>query len=199
MNLKIFISVVFMLFIRLTGFSQTYIGPTIGYSLSEIVETQEALHCDCPTLDILPNKKGFLRNSIMFGFRVEKSIFTRFNLSLAADYRQQKIVDDNCRSFDLKYNIFSSSLLLNADVYRSFNIGVGASYSYHHDYNFGYPYVKHENFLGYVITGSYKYKNILINLSYKALKNINKDAAYYFRMILSSKSFEFSACYMFQL
>lgn len=199
MNLKLFISVVFMLFISLTGFSQTYIGPTIGYSLSEIVETQNALHYGDPAGDLKLNKEGYIRKSIVFGFRVEKSIFTRFNMSLAADYRQQKLVDDNGRPLELKYNIFSSSLLLNADVYRSFNIGVGASYSYHHDYNFGYPYVKHENFLGYVLSGSYKYKNILINLSYKALKNINKDAAYYFRMILSSKSFELSSSYMFQL
>lgn len=199
MKTKLCISVFVLLILRLTGFSQTYIGPIIGYSLSEIVETQEALHGDCPTADWLHNKEGYLRNSIMYGFRVEKAIFARLNISFQADYRRQKLVDDNCRSFDLKYNILSSSLLLNANVYRSFNIGIGATYSYHHNFNFGDSYIKHENFLGYALSGSYKFKNIMINLSYKALKNIDKDNQYYYRMILSSRSFELSASYMFEL
>lgn len=199
MNLKIFISVVFMLFIRLTGFSQTYIGPTIGYSLSEIVETQNALHYGDPAGDLKLNKEGYIRKSFVFGFRVEKSIFTRFNLSLAADYRQQKLIDDNGRPLELKYNIFSSSLLLNAKVYRSFTIGIGAIFNNNHNYNFVNSHIKNENFIGYALSGTYGYKNMRIGISYKSLKNIDKDNQYYYRMILSSKSFEFSASYMFQL
>ncbi|MGE5355292.1 MAG: hypothetical protein ACM3PT_03570 [Deltaproteobacteria bacterium] len=193
------IIIVLITMLKITGFAQTSIGPTFGVSFSEIIETQDALHGDCPSNDFLFNKKGFPHKSFVFGIRADQEIFDWLKIELKTDYALKKLVDDNCRSFDLKYNAFNCSFLFDFMFNKEFNIGIGAAFSNHHNYNFGQMYIKQENFLGYIVSSSYKHKNILFTLSFNSLKNIDKENLNHFRLILSSKSLELSAGYMFEL
>lgn len=199
MKTKLFFLAISIFYLSFSGYSQTSIGPTIGLEFSNVIETQEALHGDCPTADWLLNKEGLGHQNFISGIRADQELFRIFKLTIKTAYTRKKLVDDNCRSFDLKYNVLSSSLLISFKAYDKLYLGVGASYNNHQKYNFGQMYLQSENFIGLIVSSSYKYKNILFDISFDTLKNIDKDNQYPYRMIMSSKSLELSASYMFDI
>lgn len=182
--------------ISLFGISQTSIGPIVGYNAAEVIESQKALHGDCLLRNIIRNKSGYYRNSLIFGMRVKHIINKRINLGFISSFTSKVLSDDCCRSFDLKYRIINLESMLNVKLYKSFDIGIGANLNYLFNFNYKDDLVNlTENHFGFILSSSYYYKNLIFDIKYKQLKNLKLESYW---LIKSSKSFEFSISYMFE-
>lgn len=200
---NIILTVAFSL-ISLFGFSQTSIGPMIGYNSAEILEGVYSLGYHYST-DIKRSKKGYIWNSLNFGFRGNQSINKWLNITISSKY-MQKTIFYKWRYIDLKYSIINSDLLINLELINNFNVGFGVNHSRHFNstldgilYYSSYPIETHfksqDNLFGFMISSSYKYHDLVFEFRYGINNNLKEQDV----LIKSSKYYEFSMSYMFEV
>lgn len=197
MKTKSLVLTAMFIILSLFGYSQTIIGPMEGYNYAEVEQSGYILHREDPGSIIIYNTPGFKRTSIVLGIQVDQTIYKLVSITLIPSYTRKKLVDKVAPTFDLKYNIYSLSMMLNLEPLNNFKIGAGSAYNHLNGFNYQIGHDKQiENHFGYVISSSYQYKHFVLGLRYRKMKNYNIEV---YPFIKSSKSFELSLSYMFSV
>ncbi len=194
MNLYFSIFTKLMLFLPIFAFSQTSIGPLIGYDIASINVGKENTPLGPP------QTKGFENGSFLYGLKIARKFKDDYLFSIGSFYTKKKVGGDGVWSGYLSYFAICNSLVIEKQLKKSkksIYLGVGLAHKYNGGFNYNLPnQSSSENHLGMVMSSSCHFKSLSFCLRYGMYWNlISSD----YEHILSSKSFEFSASYMFEL
>ena len=172
-------------------FSQTYIGPIIGYDIA-------ALNVgELKTPFGPPQTKGFENGSFLCGLKIARKFKEDYLLSLGTYYTRKKVGENGDWSNYYSYYSICNSVVIEKQLKNVIYLGVGLA----HLYNGGFNFVlsnqsSNENHLGMVLTSSYHCTSFSFNLRYNLYWNLNRSE---FEHIRSAKSLEFTVSYMLNL
>lgn len=127
---KIKIILLYFVFLYLTPahtFSQTYIGPVVGYDFQKVITTPIHIY----RLDF--SKKGFGYNSPMIGINLKQIMFKRFYSQISSDYTHKHVRGFFYGGFteDLlfHYSYLKNQFLVSYYLKSKWKIGAGLTYN----------------------------------------------------------------------
>ncbi|MBK8954147.1 MAG: hypothetical protein IPM34_01135 [Saprospiraceae bacterium] len=171
-NLKDLILVVISLFFWSSSFfSQTYIGPTVGYDFQKVITTP----IDIYRIDF--RKKGFGYNSPLIGINFKQKLYKQFYAQFSSDYTYKHVRGFFYGGFteDLlfHYSYLKNQLLTTYYFKTIWKVGAGLTYNlvtnlYYEDKESDYTSNQRFNYSekGWVFKFGMKYKNVEIEAIY---------------------------------
>ncbi|MEZ4908287.1 MAG: hypothetical protein R2771_11755 [Saprospiraceae bacterium] len=190
----------FVLF-SFTGYSQTLIGPVVGYEISEIKVDNE-FYYHYRALIYFPYK-SLINNALNYGITLLHFFNKKYSIEVNSSYSRRKLEKITYAAEYLVFDQFTSKMVFHRSFLKNKRIGFGVIYNNNRIKptlsnfdNYSPVFLQNENHLGYTVAISYQYKNFVLDLSYNDIYNISK---YKYRYISSSRSLDLSLAYMFVL